>query len=71
MKSSPLVEVAHDLPFLKTERDGLGEVETFGDGVDGLQGQEGFVVAVKTPRHEIDRVRVMMEQSGAVEFIQD
>ncbi|MZP29971.1 hypothetical protein GTO91_09670 [Heliobacterium undosum] len=64
-------EAAHDLPFLKTERDGLGEVETFGDGVEGLDDKEGFVVAFKMPRHEIDRVRAMMEQSGAVEIVQD
>ncbi len=65
-------EVADELAFVKTERDGLWETGAFTDGIDGLNpGKSGIIVAVKTPKHEADRVRAMMEQSGAVEIIQD
>jgi len=66
-----LEEAADELPFVKTEPDGLGETGAFADGIEGLKGKEGIIVAVKTPKHEADRVRAMMEQSGAVEIIQD
>lgn len=59
------------MTFIKTERDGLGELETFSEGVKGLKGDTGILVAVKTPKHEADRVRSVMEQSGAVEIIKD
>jgi len=66
-----LEEAADELAFIKTEREGWGETGAFADGIDGLKGKEGIIVAVKTPKHEADRVRAMMEQSGAVEIIQD
>lgn len=64
-------DAAKETIFIKSERDGLGEIEPFWQGVKGLQGKEGIIVAVKTPKHESDRVRSMMEQSGAVEIVQD
>ena len=64
-------DAAREMIFIKSERDGLGEYETFTDGIKGLKGEEGIIVAVKTPKHESDRVRAIMEQSGAVEIIQD
>lgn len=64
-------DAAKEITFIKTERDGLGEFETFISGIDGLKGEEGIIVAVKTPKHESDRVRSFMEQSGAVEIIRD
>jgi hypothetical protein len=65
-------EVAGELAFIKTERDGLWETGTFADGIKGFEpGKRGIIVAVKTPKHEADRVRAIMEQSGAVEIIQD
>lgn len=64
-------EAADDMTFVKTERDGLGEFETFGEGIKGLKGKEGIVVSVETPKHESDRIRSIMEQSGAVEIVQD
>lgn len=70
-KYNSVEEAAEEITFIKTERDGLGEYETFGSGVKGLKGNEGIIVAVKTPKHESDRVRSFMEQSGAVEIIQD
>ncbi len=57
--------------FIKSERDGLGELEPFSEGIRGLKGEEGIVVAVKTPKHDADKVRSVMEQSGAVEIVQD
>lgn len=65
-------EVAGEVAFVKTERDGLWEAGAFADGIEGLDpGKRGIIVAVKTPKHEADRVRAIMEQSGAVEIIQD
>jgi hypothetical protein len=65
-------EVADELAFVKTEREGLWEAGAYADGVKGLEpGKRGIIVAVKTPKKEADRVRAIMEQSGAVEIIQD
>lgn len=57
--------------MIKTERNGLNDVGTFADGVKGLKGDEGILVAVKTPKREASKVKEIMEQSGAVEIIQD
>ncbi|MCX7747917.1 MAG: hypothetical protein N2645_13670 [Clostridia bacterium] len=67
------VEEAIDagISMTKTERDGLGELKPFAAGVKGLEGDEGIIVAVKVPKHKLDRIRSIMEQSGAVEIIQD
>lgn len=64
-------EAAEELSFIKTERNGLGEIESFASGINGLQGTEGIVVAVKAPKHESTIVRSIMEQAGAVEIVQD
>lgn len=64
-------EAAEEISFTKTERNGLGELESFASGIKGLSGKQGIVVAVKTPKHDSDVVRSIMEQSGAVEIIQD
>lgn len=64
-------EVADEIAFIKTERDGLWETGSFAEGIKGLEGKTGILVAVNTPKHESDRVRAMMEQSGAVDIIQD
>lgn len=64
-------EVADEISFIKTERDGLWETGAYANGIEGLKSRKGILVAVKTPKHEADRVRAMMEQSGAVEIIQD
>ena len=62
---------AREISFIKTERQGFDEIETFSSGIEGLKGEKGIIVAVKTPKHEASRVREIMEQSGAVEIIQD
>lgn len=64
-------EAAEELSFIKTERNGLGEIEGFASGIKGLEGKEGIIVAVKTPKHESTIVRSLMEQAGAVEIVQD
>lgn len=66
-------EMTDEVAFIKTERDGLWEAGAFVDGIKGFnpEGKSGVVVAVKTPKHEADRVRAIMEQSGAAEVIQD
>ena len=64
-------EAAQEISFIKTERNGLGEKESFGSGIKGLEGETGIIVAVKTPKHESTIVRSIMEQSGAVEIVDD
>lgn len=64
-------ELAEDITFIKTERDGLWETGAFADGVKGLEGNTGIIVAVKTPKHDADMVRAIMKQSGAIQIIQD
>ncbi|MBZ4647560.1 MAG: hypothetical protein PWR27_2486 [Petroclostridium sp.] len=64
-------EAAEEISFIKTERDGLWEMGTFSEGIKGFKGDTGIIVAVKSPKHEADKVRSIMKQSGAVEIIQD
>lgn len=64
-------DAAEEIIFTKTERDGLGEIETYASGVEGLKGEEGIIVAVKSSKHEASKIREIMEQSGAVEIVQD
>lgn len=64
-------EAAENMIFIKSEREGLGEFQTFASGVKGLKGTEGIIVAVETPKHEGEKVRTIMIQSGAAEVVQD
>lgn len=66
-------EIAGEVAFIKTEREGLWEAGAYVDVIKGFkaEGKHGIVVVVKTPKHEADRVRAIMEQSGAAEIIQD
>ncbi len=64
-------EAARELSFTKTERNGQGEIETFTKGINGLEDKSGIIAAVKTPKHESTIVRSIMEQSGAVEILED
>lgn len=67
------VEEATDagVAMIKTETDSLNDLKPFAEGIKGLRGDEGIIVAVKAPKHKLDTVRSIMEQSGAVEIIQD
>jgi len=64
-------EAAEELSFTKTERNGPGELGSFADGIRGLEGESGIIVAVKTPKHESTIVRSLMEQAGAIEIVED
>lgn len=64
-------EAADEVAFIKTEREGLWEIGAFADGIKGLKSKQGVIVAVETPKRETDRIRAMMEQSGAIEILQD
>lgn len=71
-KFSSFDEAAEEVIFIKTEREGLGELGTFAEGIPGLEGKkEGIIVAVETSKHNSNRVREIMEQSGAAQIIQD
>jgi len=67
------VEEATDkgISMIKTERNGLNDVETFTEGIEGLKGETGIIVAVKTSKHDASKIREIMEESGAVEIEQD
>ena len=62
---------AENMIFIKSEREGLGELVTFTEGITELKGKEGIIVAVETTKHNTSRIREIMEQSGAVEIVQD
>ncbi len=64
-------EASQEISFIKTERNGMGGIESFASGIKGLEGKEGIIVSVKTPKHESTIVRSIMEQSGAVEVVED
>lgn len=70
-KFENMEEALEDLTFVKSERDGLNELGTFAEGIKGLKGDTGIIVAVKIPKHSAGKVREVMEQSGAVEIVQD
>ncbi|KAB3529167.1 hypothetical protein [Alkaliphilus serpentinus] len=57
--------------IIKTEREGLGELGSFADGIPGLEGKTGIIVAVEMSKHDSIHVREIMEESGAIEIIQD
>ncbi len=61
-----------EVAYLKTERDELRQEGTgsYTDFLAGYAGQ-GVAVAVEAPRHELDRLREIMEQNGAARIIQD
>ena len=61
------------IALVTTERESIrvGDTGTFAEGIEGLKGDQGIIVAVKTSKHNANRVRSMMEQSGAVEIVQD
>jgi len=56
--------------YIKTEREGLWEMDAYTDFLLG-KADEGIVVAVEAPKHEAARIREIMEQSGASRIIQD
>jgi molybdopterin-guanine dinucleotide biosynthesis protein A len=62
---------ADDIAFIKSEREGFGETESFAAGIEAFQGKRGIVVAVETPKSDANKVRGIMEQSGATEIIED
>lgn len=59
-----------EMPYLKTEREGLWEMGAYTDFLTDEAGQ-GIVVAVEAPRNEAARIREIMEQNGAAKIIQD
>lgn len=70
-KFNTVEEAAKEITFIKTERDGLGEIETFASGIKGLKGDSGIIVAVEMPKKDAGKVRSFMEQAGAIEIVQD
>jgi hypothetical protein len=64
-------DAAREVPLVKTETDSLSSIAPIGDGIMELRGKEGIMVSIELPKHSTNRVREIMEQSGAVEIIQD
>lgn len=64
-------EALKEVILIKTEQDSLTSAAPYAEGFEELRGKKGIIVAVETPKHDSQMVRAMMEQSGAVEIIQD
>lgn len=59
--------------MVQSERDSIraGENDSFTEGFEGFERRQGILVSVEVPKHFTQRVREVMEQSGAEEIIQD
>lgn len=64
-------DAADELAFLKTEREGLWEIGRFSKSIKGLTQDQGILVAVETPKHRANTVRMLMNQNGATQIVQD
>ncbi|MGE5418212.1 MAG: hypothetical protein ACM3UZ_15850 [Acidobacteriota bacterium] len=66
-------DALNDIALVKTEVDsiGVGVSMRYADGIEGLKGRDGVIVAVEMPKKSADKIRAIMEQSGAAEIIQD
>lgn len=56
---------------VKTDQDDPGELESFVQGVNELDKENGIVVFVKCAKHKAQEVENLMDQSGAVEIKMD
>jgi hypothetical protein len=56
---------------IMSDKDALGELQAFVNGIDELDESNGIVVSVKAPRHKAQEVKSVMEQAGAVEIFVD
>ena len=56
---------------VKTDQDDPGELESFVQGVNELDKENGIVVFVKCAKHKAQEVKNLMDQSGAVEIKMD
>ncbi len=55
----------------KTESISIDAPEIYIEGIHGLKNREGLIVVVEIPRHSIQKVKAVMEKSGALEIIED
>lgn len=63
-------ESAMDNVFIKTETESISDTTPFNELLKN-KADRGIIVAVETSRHNTNRIREVMEQSGAVEIFQD
>lgn len=66
-------EIIKEQTMLQMEEDSirLGETGKYCEGIENLSAKEGILVAVEIPRHSIEKVKKIMEQSGADDIVQD
>ena len=55
----------------KTESISIDAPETYAAGIEGLKTREGIIVVVEIPKHSIQKVKDVMEKSGALDIIED
>ncbi len=55
----------------RTESISIDAPETYAEGINGLENMEGILVVVEIPKHSIQKVKAVMEKSGALEIIRD
>jgi hypothetical protein len=58
-------------PVIMSDQDDPGELKAFVQGVKELEEDNGIVVFVKAARKKAQEVKSVMEQSGAIEIIED
>jgi hypothetical protein len=65
------VEADATNPVSYSDQDDFGELKSFVEGINEFEEHDGIVVSVKCPRHKLQEVKSVMEQSGATEIVVD
>lgn len=55
----------------KSESINIDAPETYSETIPGLTSSEGILVVVELPKHSVQKVKAVMEKSGALEILQD
>ncbi|MCF8012165.1 MAG: hypothetical protein K9L17_13150 [Clostridiales bacterium] len=66
-------EAAGEVSYIKTEREGLGESGEFAESIKDFDSgnKNGVIIAVEASSRKADRVKEIMEESGAVDITRD
>lgn len=55
----------------KTESVSIDAPESYAETIPGLTSSEGIIVVVELPKHSVQKVKAVMEKSGALEILHD
>lgn len=70
-KFKSMEDASKEIILTKTERDSIGNYGSYLSTLGELKGDEGIVVSVEASKHMGTRIKDIMNQSGAVEIIED